>query len=314
MPSYFKCKKLGEGTYAIIYLAKEIKDGDSKLIKTDPGIFENYVAIKKIKKTKYAIGQEISAIREIKVMKELTGKFVLTLKDAFIHKDFIHLVLEFCDFDLESILKNKNLVLMPSDIKGWCFMLLRGLLELHSKFYIHRDIKPNNCLIKLDGTLKLADFGLTRKMDYKMTPQAITRWYRPPEMLFGAVNYTIATDMWSVGTVFAEMFLRVPFFAAETDLQQIEMIFRALGTPKINDWPEIKELPGYFEVAKSEENCIENLFSAVSSDAIDLLKNMLVFNPLKRISCMEALKHDYFKNAPEATEIGKYPVPRNDIK
>jgi cyclin-dependent kinase 7 len=311
MPCYFKCRKLGEGTYATIFLAKEIESENSsqKLVKSEPSAFSNFVAIKKIKKTEYSQGQEISAIREIKALKNIKSEFVIDMKDIFIHKNAIHLVLEYIEFDLEAILKNKSIVIMPGDIKAWMHMLLRGLLECHNNLFIHRDIKPNNLLIKSDGTLKLADFGLTRVIDNKMTVQAITRWYRPLEMLLGASSYSYSADMWGVGAVFAEMFLRVPFFAADNDFQQIDMIFKALGTPSEKDWPLIKELPGWFEFKKTAGVSFEVLFSAASPDAIDLMKKLLTFDPTKRISCLNALKHEYFSTKPFATPLGKIPTP-----
>lgn len=313
MASYFKCKKLGEGTYAIIYLAKEVKTAESKLIKIEPKEFDCLVAIKKIKKTEYSQGQEISAIREIKALKSIKNDYVVDIKDIFIHKDALHMVLEYIDYDLEGILKNKSIVIMPGDIKAWMYMLLRGLLECHNRFIIHRDIKPNNLLIKADGTLKLADFGLSRTIDNKMTCQAITRWYRPPEMLFGASSYSLSADMWSVGAVFAELFLRVPFFAAESDFQQIDMIFKALGTPSEKEWPLIKELPGWFEFKKIPGTPLDVLFSAASSDAISLMKSMLTYDPNKRISCIDALKHEYFNLKPLATPLGKLPTPQSNV-
>lgn len=310
MASYFKCKKLGEGTYAVIYLAKEVQSGEFRIIKSEPSEFSKLVAIKKIKRTEYSTGQEISAIREIKVLKEMKSEFVVELMDVFIHKGAIHMVLEYCEFDLESVLKNRSIVILPPDIKAWMYMLLRGLLECHRRFFVHRDVKPNNCLIKADGTLKLADFGLTRKIDHKMTPQAVTRWYRPPEMLLGAIAYTTAADMWSVGAVFAEMFLRVPFFAADNDFQQIELVFKALGTPDEDEWPQIKELPGFFEFQKTPGTPLEGLFTAASDDALSLMRRLLTFNPLRRITCRQALNHEYFRNKPSATPLGKLPVPK----
>lgn len=309
MSSYYKCKKLGEGTYAIIYLAKVVEDSAAKLIKADPPQFTRYSAIKKIKKTVYSLGQEISAIREIKALKTLKHEYIVGVEDIFIHKGAIHLVLEYIEFDLEQILKNKALVIMPGDIKAWMHMLLRGLLECHNKFFIHRDIKPNNLLIKADGTLKLADFGLTRTISDKMTVQTITRWYRAPELLLGARSYSIAADMWSVGTVFAEMFLRVPFFAGENDIQQLDLIFQALGSPSEREWPLAKELPGYFEFKKSNGPPLESLFTAASDDALDLMRQLLTYNPAKRITCLTALKHMYFSSKPFATQLGGLPVP-----
>lgn len=310
MSSYYKCKKLGEGTYAVIYLAKQVPTSDSKLIKSDPPEFQRMVAIKKIKKTEYSTGQEISAVREIKALKKMSQcNFLLGLEDCFVHKGAIHLVLEYCNFDLEQVLRNKSIVILPADIKTWMFMLLSGLNECHKNMFIHRDIKPNNCLIKADGTLKLADFGLTRRIDEKMTPQAVTRWYRSPEMLFGAKTYSFAVDMWAVGAVFAEMFLRVPFFAGDTVFQQTELIFKALGTPDENDWPEMRDLPEFFEFQPGQGTPLEQLFSAATSDALDLLTKLLKFNPNKRISCEEALTHEYFSSNPAPTPVGKLPTP-----
>lgn len=310
MVNYYKCKKLGEGTYAIIYLAKETKEGDSKLVKVEPKEFQDVVAIKKIKKTEFSTGQEISAIREIKALKKLNScPYILGLKECFVHKGSIHLILEYCEFDLEQVLKNKSVVVLPSDIKAWMFMLLSGLMECHKNFFIHRDIKPNNCLIKSDGTLKLADFGLTRRIDGKLTPQAITRWYRSPELLLGAQTYSFAADMWSIGAVFAEMFLRVPFFAAESDTQQLELIFKALGSPDETDWAEIRDLPGFVKYPQETGTSLELLFSAASVDALELLRAFLQFNPNKRITCVDALKHQYFSTPPLATSIGYLPTP-----
>lgn len=310
MKGYFKCKKLGEGTYAIIYMAKVLEEAHAKIIKVDPSTSSGFVAIKKIKKTIYGLGQEISAIREIKVLKSLDHEYIVKLLDIFIHKNAIHLVLEYVEFDLEQILKNKGIIIMPGDIKAWMHMLLRGLFECHRRFFIHRDVKPNNLLISGSGVLKLADFGLTRTADPHMTVQAITRWYRAPEILLGAKSYSPAVDMWAVGAVFAEMFLRVPFFAGDTDLQQLDLIFQALGTPSEQVWPLVKDLPGYFNFKKVTGPSLGVIFTAASEDALDLLKKLLIFNPVDRITCIDALKHEYFINEPCATSIGNLPVPK----
>lgn len=336
--SYYKCKKLGEGTYAIIYLAKTVQNTDSnidasnngnsnennnvsisnnmsisnnfkKLIKLNPQTFLKYSAIKKIKKTEYACGQEISAIREIKMLSNLKSPYVVGMEDIFIHKGAIHIVLEYVEYDLEMILKNKMLVIMPGDIKAWMHMLLAGLMEIHKLFYIHRDIKPNNLLIKKDGTLKIADFGLTRRLSNKMTVQAITRWYRAPEVLLGSGDYSLSADMWAVGCVFAELFLRVPLFASETDIGQLNLIFQALGVPSESEWPLMKNLPGYFEVKKIPTQPIDSLFTAATADAKDLLHKLLIYDPNKRITCLQALNHNYFISSPPATSIGSLPVP-----
>lgn len=110
----------------------------------------------------------------------------------------------------------------------------------HQPLTPSQDLKPNNLLIASDGQLKIADFGLARDFadpGYKMTCQVITRWYRPPELLYGGRYYGTAVDIWSVGCIFAELMLRIPYLPGESDMDQIKTIFRALGTPTEEDWP-----------------------------------------------------------------------------
>lgn len=154
------------------------------------------------------------------------------------------------------IIKDRSLVFLPADIKSWMAMTFRGLEFCHRNWILHRvcsllhvphqpltrsqDLKPNNLLIASDGQLKIADFGLARDFadpGYKMTCQVITRWYRPPELLYGGRYYGTAVDIWSVGCIFAELMLRIPYLPGESDMDQIKTIFRALGTPTEEDWP-----------------------------------------------------------------------------
>ena len=101
-------------------------------------------------------------------------------------------------------------------------------------------MKPGHLLVDgKTGDLKLADFGLARDFSFPsgsaMTPRVVTRWYRAPELLFGARLYTGAVDIWAAGCIFAELMLRTPFLPGDSDLNQLSTIFRALGTP--TDWP-----------------------------------------------------------------------------
>ena len=101
-------------------------------------------------------------------------------------------------------------------------------------------MKPGNLLVDgQTGYLKIADFGLARDFSFpsgaSMTPRVVTRWYRAPELLYGARLYTGAVDIWAIGCIFAELMLRTPFLPGDSDLNQLTTIFRALGTP--TDWP-----------------------------------------------------------------------------
>lgn len=108
------------------------------------------------------------------------------------------------------------------------------------KIDVLQDMKPNNLLLTQDGVLKIADFGLARDWGdpgKAMTSQVVTRWYRSPELLYGAQEYTYAVDIWAVGCIFAELMLRTPYVAGESDIDQLTKIFHALGTPTEADWP-----------------------------------------------------------------------------
>lgn len=143
-----------------------------------------------------------------------------------------------------------------------------------------------------------------------MTAQVITRWYRPPELLFGAREYTYGVDIWSVGCIFAELMLRTPYMPGENDLDQLNTIFRALGTPDEKDWPGMNTLPDFMEFKKYPKprpGDWSNLFSAAPSEALDLLQKMLKFDPSTRISAKESLLHQYFRSRPQPTPPEKLP-------
>ncbi|XP_075582174.1 cyclin-dependent kinase 7 isoform X3 [Pelecanus crispus] len=164
------------------------------------------------------------------------------LLDAFGHKSNISLVFDFMETDLEVIIKDTSIVLTQSHIKAYMLMTLQGLEYLHQHWILHRDLKPNNLLLDENGVLKLADFGLAKSFgspNRVYTHQVVTRWYRAPELLFGARMYGVGVDMWAVGCILAELLLRVPFLPGDSDLDQLTRIFETLGTPTEEQWPII---------------------------------------------------------------------------
>lgn len=298
---YERIRKVGEGTYAVVYEAR-CRDTNRR------------VAIKRIKMSTQGYGLDISAIRELEFLRELHHPNVVDLQDVFIEEKNLCLVLGYYEIDLEMIVKDRSLILKPGDIKAWMMMLLRGLEHCHQRGILHRDIKPNNLLVGSDGQMKLADFGLTRSYGYQMQPmtsQVVTRWYRAPELLFGAKYYTAAVDVWAAGCIFAELMLRTPFLVAETDISQINTIFSALGSPTDQSWPGLKHLPDYVPFKTHPKPPLSSIFNAASPDALDLLERMLTFDPARRVTSREALMHPYFaQNLPRPTPIAD--LPRTD--
>ena len=176
------------------------------------------------------------------------------------------------------------------------------------RWILHRDLKPDNCLFLKDGTMKLADFGLARMYGTpktRLSPQAITLWYKPPELLLGASEYSSAADIWSIGCIFAELLLRRPFLQGnQTDISQLDTIFQVFGTPNDTNWPDYGVLPlctRGLTWDSSPPIPFDEIFTAAPSDALSLLRSMLVLDPNKRFTADQCLSHPYFLNEPQPT-------------
>lgn len=307
--NYSKDKKVGEGTYAVVYLGKQISSSRS-------------IAIKEIKTGLFKDGLDMSAIREVKYLQELKHHNVIELIDVFYSSNNLNLVLEFLPCDLEVMIKDKSIVFKSSDIKSWILMTLRGVHHCHRNFILHRDLKPNNLLIAPDGQLKIADFGLARSLgnaNEDLSSNVVTRWYRSPELLFGAKHYTEAVDIWSVGMIFAELMLRTPYLPGKDDIDQMDVTFRALGTPTDQIWPNVSSLPLYnalkvYPPPSRQE--LRNRFIAATDKALDFLITMTQLDPSRRCNLTQALLHEYFLESPPPTEPEHLPVkggaPAND--
>ncbi|KAH6840890.1 kinase-like domain-containing protein [Chaetomium sp. MPI-CAGE-AT-0009] len=304
---YIKGKKLGEGTYANVYL------GHSR---RDPSLL---VAIKKIKvQQQYQDGMAPDAVRELKYLRELHHPNIISLLSVFSSKDQnLNLVLEYLPLgDLEMLIRDVDRVRYGAgDIKAWMGMLTRAVWFCHDNFVLHRDIKPNNLLIAADGEVKLADFGLARAFadpGRRMTANVITRWYRPPELLFGARHYGGAVDVWSVGMVFAELIIRAPFLAGNTEVEQIALICKQIGTPTEENWPGVTQLREYTVpsevVAVWGKEAYMGRFGAVGADGVDLLVRTVALDPKKRITAREMLEHRWWRTDPKPTK--KEDLPR----
>uniref|UniRef100_A0A8C1L0E4 Cyclin-dependent kinase 7 n=2 Tax=Cyprinus carpio TaxID=7962 RepID=A0A8C1L0E4_CYPCA len=293
---YEKLDFLGEGQFATVYKARD---------KTTNTI----VAIKKIKvghRTEAKDGINRTALREIKLLQELSHPNIIGVRHLYIHTNFDAV-----------IIKDTSLVLTPANIKAYILMTLQGLEYMHNYWILHRDLKPNNLLLDENGVLKLADFGLAKAFgspNRVYTHQVVTRWYRAPELLFGARMYGVGVDMWAVGCILAELLLRVPFLAGDSDLDQLTKIFEALGTPTEETWPGMSSLPDYVSFKLFPGTPLEHIFSAAGDDLLELLKGLFTFNPCTRTTASQALKMKYFSNRPGPTPGPQLPRPNSSTE
>eukprot|EP01119_Soliformovum_irregulare_P015331 TRINITY_DN4305_c0_g1_i2.p1 TRINITY_DN4305_c0_g1~~TRINITY_DN4305_c0_g1_i2.p1 ORF type:complete len:332 (-),score=85.85 TRINITY_DN4305_c0_g1_i2:229-1224(-) len=288
LPKYQLIEKLGEGTYGIVYKAKDRTTGA-------------FVALKKIRLDSQDEGVPATSIREISLLKELDHPNIVKLEDVMHCKNRLFLVFEFIDWDLRKYMDNLKNPIDPMLLKSYLYQLLRAIFFCHSHRVLHRDLKPQNLLLDRNGALKLADFGLARAFAVPLrcyTHEVITLWYRAPEILLGGQTYATPVDMWSIGCIFAEMAGtgKKAIFPGDSEIDEIYKIFGVLGTPNEETWPGVTKFPHYnserFPQWKAQD--LGRLFPTLEPAGVDLMKQMLIYEPSKRISAKRALKHPYF--------------------
>ncbi|CAH2073361.1 unnamed protein product, partial [Iphiclides podalirius] len=214
----------------------------------------------------------------------------------------LYVITELLQSDLHKIIVSPQ-HLSADHIKVFLYQILRGLKYLHSARILHRDIKPGNLLVNSNCVLKICDFGLARVEEpdstKNMTQEVVTQYYRAPEILMGANHYTAAVDVWSVGCIFGELLGRRILFQAQSPVQQLELITELLGTPSLEDMRHacagarahmLRRAPRPPALA-----ALYTLSVQATHEAVHLLAQMLVFDPSKRISVVDALAHPYLE-------------------
>uniref|UniRef100_A0A2N9IS82 cyclin-dependent kinase n=1 Tax=Fagus sylvatica TaxID=28930 RepID=A0A2N9IS82_FAGSY len=281
---YKDFEKIGEGTYGVVYKARDSRTNE----------------IKALKKIRMEDDDTVptSAIREISILKELQHGNIVRLEGVVYCKAHLFLVLEWLDLDLKKYMDSSpEFATDICQIKMFLYQILRGIAYCHSHRFLHRDLKPKNLLIDCGANvIKLADFGLAREFgipDRKLTPQVVTLTYRAPELLLDSCHYSTPVDVWSVGCIFAEMLNRKPLFNGKSEIDELLKIFRVLGTPNEDTFPGLT-LPVIKEKRLPKDLAI--VVPSLDSAGVDLLSKMLCLDPSKRITARSALEHEYFKD------------------
>lgn len=288
MERYQKMEKIGEGTYGIVYKARD-------------RVTSEIIALKKIRLEAEDEGIPSTAIREISLLKELQHPNIVRLYDVVHTEHKLTLVFEFLDQDLKKYLDVCDSGLEIPILKSFLYQLLTGVAYCHHHRVLHRDLKPPNLLINREGQLKLADFGLARAFGIPVrsyTHEVVTLWYRAPDILMASRKYSTPVDIWSVGCIFAEMANGRPLFAGTSESDQLDKIFRLLGSPSVSDYPGIVDLPEYapdlIPRYSQPRNGLSSLVPTLDASGVDLLSRMLQYDPAKRVTAQKALEHPYF--------------------
>jgi len=276
---------LGQGAYGKVYKARDTQSGQ-------------FIAMKKTLHNFEREGVPTTVLREICLLRELAHPNIVNLKDIVVTERRLYLIFEFVESDLRKFLQRHEGSLSAMQVKRIMYQMLEGICFCHSRRIMHRDLKPENILISEDQTVKIADFGLARAFQIPMRPytnEVQTLWYRAPELLLRAAEYSVGIDMWSAGCILADLLRKGPLFRANTEEGQLVEIMKVMGTPTEAVWPGVTQLRGFSASFPTYHRVdFHALFPEAEPLCIDLLEKMLVLDPSARISAKQALKHPFF--------------------
>ena len=301
---FHRAGRIGEGTYGVVYRARDKQTGE-------------VVALKKVRMDKERDGMPVTALREVRILQSSRHKNIVNLLRVVNGKkpNAIFLVFEYCEHDLARLLETMRVPFTEAESKCLCLQLLQAVEYLHRRWVFHRDLKLSNLLLNNRGELKLCDFGLARFYqpgnDGSYTPKVVTLWYRAPELLFGCARYTAAVDNWAVGCILAELLKHEPLFPGKQEQQTLDMMYKLLGTPNEKIWPGFDKLPkfGSYRMSPNQPyNYLQTEFNRLSTAGVDLLNRLLTYDPRRRCTAAQALEHGYFQEHPRPKRVEEMPT------
>mmetsp|Transcript_19238 Transcript_19238/g.40400 ORF Transcript_19238/g.40400 Transcript_19238/m.40400 type:complete len:421 (-) Transcript_19238:55-1317(-) len=329
---YEKIGRIGEGTYGVVYKARDKNTGD-------------IVALKRcLPHHEASDGFPFTTLREITLLRELQSEGsqhgIVSLKDVAVSssRSGVFLVFEYSQHDLATLVDTHYTQyhcspFRESEVKRLFLQLLDAVKFLHSRHVLHRDLKMSNLLYNHRGELRVADFGLARRVGAEyigdgfrgndstrrncLTPKVVSLWYRPPELLLGSEYYDRGVDNWGAGCILGELLRGKPLMDGKEEMEQIQKMFDFLGPPNIHDWPGLKEMPllkeGSIDIPKrwhiqSGKHILDIFRKWSSSNGLKLMTGLLQYDPSKRWSADEALASKYFSELPAPTPLSLMPT------
>jgi serine/threonine protein kinase len=286
--SYAAERVIGNGSFGVVYQATVLESQET-------------VAIKKV------LQDRRFKNRELQIMSMLDHPNVVSLRHCFYSKGekpddvYLNLVMEYIPETIHRTLRNhtKAKKLIPiMHTKVYMYQICRSLSYIHSLGVCHRDIKPQNLLLNArTHDVKLCDFGSAKVLVKGESNVAYicSRYYRAPELVFEATEYTCSIDIWSLGCVMAELLLGTPLFPGDSGVEQLIEIIKILGTPVKEEIQAMNPNHSSFKFPQIQPHPWFKVFrSKAPPSAVDLVSQFLKYTPTSRLDPFDALGHAFF--------------------
>lgn len=337
---YTVLKILGKGSYGLVCAARDNHTGNEQIaIKKIVNIFNREILLKRsLRELKFMswFNGHKNIINLINVE--------LILGDGF---EGLYCYQDLIEYDLAKII-HSNVPFTEFHIKFFIYQIFCGLKFIHSANVIHRDLKPGNILCTINGCLKICDFGLARGLsnlsnttnnknnkkgitnqsdflnytNQHITNYVATRWYRAPELILSNKIYGKSIDIWAVGCILAEFYHRKPIFMGKDSMDQIDQIIKLLNLPpkylllnfsSIRSWNLINgSHKDNFRDDEQTEHKDEVIWKSIcphaSMDAINLIKNLLKWDPNERYNIEDCLEHVFVQSVRKLDDEPVHPL------
>lgn len=328
-------KDIGDGSFGSVVLAR-VRGAGSSVARRG-----TVIAIKTMKKSFESFGPCLE-LREVVFLRTLPPHVHLVpaldiFLDPFTKK--LHIAMEYMDGNLYQLMKARDhKCLDGSSVKSILFQIMQGLEHIHDHHFFHRDIKPENILVSTAAqqdsgsslrrysalvtppstpstyTVKIADFGLARETHSKLpyTTYVSTRWYRAPEVLLRAGEYSAPVDIWAIGAMAVEIATLKPLFPGGNEVDQVWRVCEIMGSPGNwhnksgvrvggGEWKEGTRLAGKlgFSFPKMAPHSMDTILQAPQWPAAfsQFVTWCLMWDPKSRPTSSQALAHEYFNDA-----------------
>ncbi|EFW98630.1 meiosis induction protein kinase [Grosmannia clavigera kw1407] len=328
-------KEIGDGSFGSVVLAR-VRSAGSNVARRG-----TIIAIKTMKKTFQSFTPCLE-LREVVFLRTLPPHHHLVpALDIFLdpYSKKLHICMEYMEGNLYQLMKARDhKCLDNSSVKSILYQIMQGLEHIHAHNFFHRDIKPENILVSSSShqessnsfrrysalmtppstpptyTVKIADFGLARETHSKLpyTTYVSTRWYRAPEVLLRAGEYSAPVDIWAVGAMAVEVATLKPLFPGVNEVDQLWRVCEIMGSPGNwynkagvrvggGEWRDGSRLAGKlgFSFPKMAPHAMDTILQSPQWPASlsQFVTWCLMWDPKTRPTSTQALAHEYFSDA-----------------